>query len=149
VLANRTEADNASPRMRPKLVRALLTLVTLVVAWLVAPTSAFAMTTRAPVCDPRGAIGFAPHPQLQDPEQTLDVPEASDDCAKSSDDDRLHADRDRGPRGPETASTSDPTIHRSPGVLTSPSSVRVPAPAAAERGARPAHTLALERPPRA
>ena len=49
--------------------RAFVTLATFVVVWLVA-SPAFA---NAPVCDPRGAIMFAPPPQFQDPEQSLDV----------------------------------------------------------------------------
>jgi len=28
----------------------------------------------APVCDPRGAVGFAPPPQIQDAELSLDIP---------------------------------------------------------------------------
>lgn len=133
--------------MRPKLVRALLTLVAVVVTWLVAP-SAFAATSRAPVCDPRGAIGFAPNPQLQDVQQSLDAP-ADEDACGGSEENLRHAERDRAPRGAEGTSSSDPTIARSAGAIVAPLSTRVPAPEASARGARPAHALALERPPRA
>jgi hypothetical protein len=59
--------------MSRKLLHAFVTLATFLVAWLVAP-SASATPNRAPVCDPRGAIGFAPPPQIQDTEQSLDIP---------------------------------------------------------------------------
>ncbi len=62
--------------MRRRVLRALLALATFTVVWLVvSPASAFVGT--APVCDPRGAIGFAPPPQIQDAETSLDIPE---DC---------------------------------------------------------------------
>lgn len=72
-------ARNFAPLMRKKLARAFVTLATLVVVWLVA-SPASASTSRAPVCDPRGAIGFAPHPQIQDIEQSLDIVTNDDDC---------------------------------------------------------------------
>jgi len=56
--------------MRRTFLRTLLTLATLTVVWLVvSPASAM-----APVCDPRGAVGFAPPPQIQDEERSLDIP---------------------------------------------------------------------------
>ncbi len=59
--------------MRRRLLHALLAVATFTVVWLVtAPAMAF--STRAPVCDPRGAIGFAPPPQIQDAELSLDIP---------------------------------------------------------------------------
>jgi len=49
---------------------ALLAVATFAVVWLVvSPASAM-----APVCDPRGAVGFAPPPQIQDAELSLDIP---------------------------------------------------------------------------
>ena len=57
--------------------RALLAIATLVVVWLVvAPSTAFAASplSGAPICDPRGAITFAPPPQIQDTETSLDIP---------------------------------------------------------------------------
>jgi hypothetical protein len=66
--------------MRRKLVHAFVTLATFMVVWLVtSPARAF--SDRAPVCDPRGAIGFAPPPQIQDAELSLDIPA---DCADIS-----------------------------------------------------------------
>ena len=67
----------------------LLAVATFTVVWLVvSPASAATMSTStitksgwnvpvhtmAPVCDPRGAIGFAPPPQIQDEELSLDIP---------------------------------------------------------------------------
>jgi hypothetical protein len=55
---------------RRKLLSALLAVATFAVVWLVvSPASAM-----APVCDPRGAVGFAPPPQIQDAELSLDIP---------------------------------------------------------------------------
>lgn len=51
------------------LLRAFVTLATFAVVWLVACPAQAA----APVCDPRGAIMFAPAPQMQDLEQSMDV----------------------------------------------------------------------------
>jgi hypothetical protein len=63
--------------------------------WAIA-TPAFAA---APLCDPRGATGIAPAPQLQEPETSIDVGDgdATDDCgvfvvsAESVDDGRAPA----------------------------------------------------------
>ena len=44
--------------------------------WAIA-TPAFAA---APLCDPRGATGIAPAPQLQQPETSIDIGEAPEDC---------------------------------------------------------------------
>ena len=55
---------------RRKLLSAVLAVATFAVVWLVvSPASAM-----APVCDPRGAVGFAPPPQIQNAELSLDIP---------------------------------------------------------------------------
>lgn len=59
--------------MRRRLQRALLAVATVLVVWLVV-SPASAASYAAPVCDPRGAIGFAPPPQFQDEERSLDIP---------------------------------------------------------------------------
>lgn len=51
----------------------LLGIATFTVVCLVT-SPARAWSSRAPVCDPRGAIGFAPPPQIQDAELSLDIP---------------------------------------------------------------------------
>ena len=59
--------------IRRKLLRAVLAVATVMVVWLVV-SPASAANRGAPVCDPRGAIGFAPPPQIQDEERSLDIP---------------------------------------------------------------------------
>ena len=59
--------------MRRRLLRAVLVVATVMVVWLVV-SPARAANALAPVCDPRGAIGFAPPPQIQDEERSLDIP---------------------------------------------------------------------------
>lgn len=70
---------NYASLFRRKLLSAILALATFTVVWLVvSPASAM---SRAPICDPRGAIAFAPPPQIQDAELSLDIPA---DCFDSS-----------------------------------------------------------------
>ena len=55
---------------RRKLLSTVLAVMTFAVVWLVvSPAQAM-----APLCDPRGAIVFAPPPQIQDEELSLDIP---------------------------------------------------------------------------
>lgn len=62
---------------RRKLLSTLLAVMTFGVVWLiVSPAQAM-----APICDPRGAIGFAPPPQIQDEERSIDV---TPDCVEVS-----------------------------------------------------------------
>jgi hypothetical protein len=68
----RPSRQNYASLIRRKLLSTLLAVATFTVVWLVvSPASAM---NRAPVCDPRGAIGFAPPPQIQDAELSLDIP---------------------------------------------------------------------------
>jgi hypothetical protein len=76
-----------------KLLRTFLAVATFAVAWLVV-SPARAWTNMAPICDPRGATTFAPPPQIQDAEQSLDVPE---DCAETSPLETKSFSRGRGP----------------------------------------------------
>ncbi len=57
-------------RMPRALSRIFVAIAAALCAWLVAIP---AWATQAPQCDHRGAITFAPPPQLQPPEQSLDV----------------------------------------------------------------------------
>jgi hypothetical protein len=59
--------------MSRQLLRAILAFATFSVVWLVV-SPASAMSSAAPVCDPRGAIMFAPPPQIQDEERSIDIP---------------------------------------------------------------------------
>jgi hypothetical protein len=63
--------------MRSRALRILFTLTVFAIVWLVVKPAHAA----APVCDPRGATMFAPPPQIQDAEQSLDV---VPDCAVDS-----------------------------------------------------------------
>ena len=112
--------------MSSRLSHLLLTVTTLVVAtivWLVPSTAgareasfaaSFAPVTvasappvlllaaaapgdRAPLCDPRGAITFAPPPQMQDVEVTLDTGLTVDDCMAAASGESRHASRGRAP----------------------------------------------------
>jgi hypothetical protein len=105
----------------------------------------------APLCDPRGATMFAPPPQLQDVEQSLEV---SRDCAR---DDGLRTLRDghqverhRAPSPGSSETTShEPTLGSSLLLIGRGEGVRVPAPDADRQRSRPGHRTLPERPPRA
>jgi hypothetical protein len=124
------------------LLRAFVTLATLLVVW----TVALPARAAAPVCDPRGAIMFAPPPQMQDPELSLDVVAPCDPRAE----DPLAA-RQVGPqRGPQLdlSSSREPATTPAFVVPLVPSLERLPI--AREAFARPPTGVhsALERPPR-
>jgi hypothetical protein len=124
------------------LLRVFVTLTTFVVVWFVASPAQAA----APVCDPRGAIMFAPPPQMQDPEQSLDVVAPCDGRSE----DPLAA-RTVGPqRGPQLdfSSSQEPMTSSTLVVALAPPLARIAAPEHAL--ARPPSGVrsALERPPR-
>lgn len=127
-----------------KLLRTFVTLATFAVAWLVAsPAQASAP---APVCDPRGAIMFAPPPQMQDPEQSLDVVAPCDGRAP----DPLSA-RQVGPqRGPQIdlSFSQEPATPNAFVVPLTPPLARIAAPEEALARAPNGVRFALERPPR-
>ena len=129
--------------MPRRLLRAFVTLATLAVAWLVASPAQAA----APVCDPRGAVMFAPAPQMQDPEQSLDVVAPCDGRAKDPLASR-HVVPGRGPLLDFASSSPDPATAGAFFVPLAAPLARVPAPEAAL--ARPPNGVrsALERPPR-
>jgi hypothetical protein len=84
----------------------------------------------APLCDPRGATGIAPAPQLQQPETSIDVGVAPDECAlrvealRSAEDGRAPE-----PRSPSVA--SDP-VASSTGTPSAPATFESVAPPALE-----------------
>lgn len=124
-----------------KLLRIFVTLATFTVVWMVASPARAA----APVCDPRGAIMFAPPPQMQDPEQSLDVVAPCDPR-----EDPL-ATRHVGPqRGPqiELSDSREPALPTALAVPLSPPLARLAAPEEALSRAPNGVRLALERPPR-
>jgi hypothetical protein len=63
--------------MLPRWARLFVTFAAALAVWAVA-TPAWAA---APICDPRGATGVAPAPQLQQPQTSMDVAAPDDDCA--------------------------------------------------------------------
>lgn len=128
-----------------KLLRIFVTIATFSVVWMVAsPAQAF--TTHAPVCDPRGAIMFAPPPQMQDPEQSLDVVAPCDGRAE----DPLLA-RQVGPqKGPqiEISSSQEPATPNAFVVPLVPDLERIPVRREPLSRAPAGVRSALERPPR-
>jgi hypothetical protein len=88
--------------------RLMLAFAAALAVWAIA-TPAFAA---APLCDPRGATGIAPAPQLQQPESSLDVGQAADDCDGFN---TLTASFDDG-RAPEPAPASAPQDELVPNV---------------------------------
>ena len=123
------------------LLRAFVTLATFAVVWMVASPAQAA----APVCDPRGAIMFAPPPQMQDPEQSLDVIAPCDGRAE----DPLAVRQATPERGPQIdlSSSREPVTTTTVLVPLSPPIARIAAPE--EALARPPNGVrsALERPP--
>ena len=123
-----------------RLLRIFVTLATFTVVWMVASPAQAA----APLCDPRGAIMFAPPPQMQDPEQSLDVVAP---CDPREDPFAIHQ------VGPQRGSQIQISFSQEPATTSafvvplSPPLARLAAPEAAL--ARPPNGVrsALERPP--
>ncbi len=137
------EAIQTAGSMRKGVLRALVTIAVLTVIWLAA-APAFA-STPAPVCDPRGAIGFAPPPQLQDLEQSIDV-DPDVDCAATKE--PQHVTGSRSPQVDSSSAQEPVACGGSPRVVASRGE-RVAAPASdASAGARGIERT-IERPPRA
>lgn len=121
---------------------AAIAVATFVVAWLVVTPSAFAA---APLCDPRGAIMFAPPPQIQDLEQSLDIP-ACDDHA-----DDLFAGKSvvhRGAPQLDASSSQEPATTAATAVPLAPPLARVAAPEPREMRPPSGVRSCIERPPR-
>lgn len=130
--------------MRSRFLRAAVVLATFMVAWLVVKPAQAA----APRCDPRGAITFAPPPQLQDPDASIDI--GVDGCgAVTPLEDRLVA---PGGSAPEDA---PPTFHSSAAAAThavpaiDPPVVRLLGPPHEVTGGSAGVRNTIERPPRA
>jgi hypothetical protein len=106
---------------------------------------------RAPLCDPRGAITFAPPPQMQDVEVSLDTGLALDDCMSTSSGDSRHAAPGRAPLPIDGASASlDSALARALGaaILAHAARELVPAPIASTSCSRPGYRSTVDRPPR-
>jgi hypothetical protein len=109
-------------------------------------------TMRAPLCDPRGAIMFAPPPQMQDVEATLDTGLTLDDCfgdaAKNADARRAAPGRAPLPIDASSAST-DAAVLAAAVALAASARELLPAPAASTMCLRPGFRSTVDRPPRA
>jgi hypothetical protein len=109
-------------------------------------------TSRAPLCDPRGAIMFAPPPQMQDVEASLDTGLTLDDClgssAKDADARRAHPGRAPLPIDASSAST-DAAVLAAAVALAASALELLPAPAASTMCWRPGFRSTVDRPPRA
>ena len=126
-----------------RLLSAVAAVATFVVAWLVVTPSAWAA---APLCDPRGAIMFAPPPQIQDPEQSLDVPACDDHAA-----DLLGAKSVVAHRGGpqlDASSSQEPATTAAAVVPLAPPLARVDAPEPRETRPPSGVRSCIERPPR-
>ena len=163
-----------------RLLRALFTLTAFAVVWLVASParadeglmSAYALfspaestesrpapppppvvpETGAPLCDRRGAITFAPPPQMQDLEMSLDTGVSLDDCLRgitATGEHGLSASHGRAPTPQEIFSSSDPATLAAIAALRASARERLPVPDASTSCPASGIRSTLERPPRA
>jgi hypothetical protein len=128
--------------MSRKVLQTLVAIATFAVVWLVAsPASAI---TSAPLCDPRGATGFAPPMQIQDTEQSLDIPA---DCFDLDPLESKHVVPGRGPRI-DLSSSQEPASVTSLVVALPCVAGRVLLRPAVEARPPPGVRRSLDRPPR-
>ncbi len=156
--------------------RAFFTLTTLAVVWLVtAPALAqnassstpvsvpmsrmpapavddsVPTTSRAPLCDPRGATTFAPPPQMQDVEVSLDSGLTLDDCVSNERTSRLggRAAPGRAPTPLDASASSDAAVITAVATLAAAARELLPVPVASTTSPRPGIRSTVDRPPRA
>jgi hypothetical protein len=129
--------------MKRRLLRTLLALATFAVVWLVV-SPASASPSMAPLCDPRGAITFAPPPQIQDAELSLDIPA---DCATDSPSESRNVVPGRGPQI-DISFSQEPVAASGTRLPALIFAERLPARVAVDVGLRPGVRASLERPPR-
>ena len=114
----------------------------------------FAPTDRAPLCDPRGATTFAPPPQMQDVEVSLDSGLTLEEClaslGRNSHDDVKRAAPGRAPP-PLAASgvSSDAAVLATRVMLAACARELLPVPVASTSCPRPGIRSTVDRPPRA
>ena len=154
------------------LLRAFFTFTTLAVVWFVT-SPALASTppalsslladaervddsvppsSRAPLCDPRGATMFAPPPQMQDVELTIDTGLTLDDCLAShrNPTSPTHASRGRTPLPIDATASGDSATDRVvAAMLAAAGRELIPVPAASTSCLRPGVRSTVDRPPRA
>lgn len=117
-----------------------------------APIGPATATSRAPLCDPRGATTFASAPQMQDVEVTLDTGLTLDDCfgAAQGRHGANQASPGRAPlRSDASSASSDAAVLRAAVVLAAPGRELLPAPGPSNTCSRPGIRSTVDRPPRA
>ena len=150
--------------MRIRLLRALFTLTTLAVVWFVtspalaanAPVSLHPPAERsapalsgAPLCDPRGATTFAPPPQMQDVELSLDSGLTLDDCMTTRSSDAGRAAPGRAPAPLDASASSDAMLISAVATLAAAARELQLVPVASTPCPRPGIRSTVDRPPRA
>lgn len=152
--------------MRIRLLRAFFTLTTLAVVWFVASpalaatpamsllhppaeTSAPSPAAGAPLCDPRGATTFAPPPQMQDAEVSLDSGLTLDDCMAPTTRDAHRAAPGRAPLPIDASSSSDAAVIAAVAMLAAAARELLPVPVPSTVCPRPGVRSTVDRPPRA
>lgn len=110
-----------------------------------------APTDRAPLCDPRGATTFAPPPQMQDVEVSLDSGLTLEECLASLRDDAVK--RAAPGRAPlpfdASGASSDAAVIATRVMLAACARELLPAPVASTSCSRPGIRSTVDRPPRA
>ncbi len=128
--------------MQRRLLRAIVAIATFAVVWLVvSPASA---RESAPMCDPRGAITFAPPPQIQDEERSLDIPA---DCFEVSPLEIRNVVPGRG-GSIELSFSQEPVAAGRPALLSFSFEERVPFVKTTSARPRSGARTSVERPPR-
>ena len=137
-----------------RLFHVLLMITAALAVWIVservASASTESMSNKAPLCDARGAITFAPPPQMQDPLLSLDIDVNVDCFGPATPGETRHATNGHAPVPVDAAAVSrEPLGHAATVVVGRASSERVPAPDASTLCSRPGHRSTVDRPPRA
>jgi hypothetical protein len=140
----------------PSFTASFVPVVSLVSAPLPAPSeherlARIAPTDRAPLCDPRGATMFAPPPQMQDVEASLDSGLTLEEClANLRETDGHRAAPGRAPLPIDASSaSSDAAVLATAVMLAASARELLPAPAASTSCSRPGIRSTVDRPPRA
>jgi hypothetical protein len=85
--------------------RLMVALATALAVWAIAAPA----RAEAPLCDPRGATGIAPAPQLQQPVTSIDVGAPQDDCSELLSL-TLAIDDGRTPEPPAQSTANEPLV---------------------------------------
>jgi hypothetical protein len=131
--------------------RAIVSTIVALAAWLVLATPAFAGEDRdsggrsaAPQCDTRGATTFAPAPNLDPPQASIDVGDDDGACLSLTTIESFRTGTPSDEAPPPRAEAIVPRAHRVPAA----GSYALPLTHSHADGARSGIRVALERPPR-